>query len=181
MKSCKLWTVLILAAALSAGSGATLLLMNSCDLGGGSDGGAGADMVASDYYNKTEVDGLVDGVFSGIPNDTYQPLTGVTFTGRTVTGWVVPPGATAGFFDVNVFGGSTIPGTLNIVVSSATSDEVPAIGFNADSTGYTTATFIAPGLTAGSTVYAWHTNDPHVGAANLGSATVSVRCRGWIR
>jgi hypothetical protein len=195
MKNRRILTALVLVLALSAGSGATLLVMNSCDAGGGTDdiaadddtddvaddgGGTGADFDATLYYTKTEVDGLVDGVFQGFPQDSYQPLTGVDFAGRAATGWVVPAGVTAGFFEVNVYASGAASGPVNIIISTATNSDAPDTGFTPSTGCYSTALFMAPSLTAGSTVYAWHTTG-HSGAPNLTNLQVAVRCRGWIR
>jgi len=161
------------------GAGLTLLVTNSCDSGG--DGGSGADFDSTLYYTKTEVNNLLDGVFTGLSNDAYQTITGVDFAGRASTPWTVPAGCTAGLFEVNAGATSYSSGPLNIIVSAATTDAVPDIQFTPASAGYSTALFVVPALTPNTQVYAWHTTN-HSGSANVSAGiTVAVRCRGWLR
>lgn len=178
MKMTKIAGTIILFFFFCLGAGIPLLVTNSCSSSG--DGGSGADFDSSQYYTKTEVETIVNNIFQGMKNDAYQQLTGVDFSGKATTGWTVPAGCNAGFFEVNVGASSFTGGAINIIVSSASTTDAPDIQFTPASTGYSTALFIAPQLTAGSTVYAWHTT-LHGGASALTGADVGIRCRGWIR
>ncbi|MFA6506981.1 MAG: hypothetical protein WCT14_12815 [Treponemataceae bacterium] len=181
MKNGKITTAFAFVLAGFIGAGGTLLLTNSCDLFGSS-GGSGADFDSSLYYTKAEVNALLADVFRGTPSDSYQQLLNVAYAGRAPDGWTVPDGFTAGLFEVNVAAipPGTSDGAINIIVSSADSLDAPDIQFTASTTGYSTALFTAPNLTAGSVVYAWHTTG-HGGASNLTYHTVAVRCRGWLK
>ncbi len=172
--------VLTLFFAFFIGVGTALLVTNSCDSSGGG-GGSGADFDSTLYYTKSEVNGLLDGVFTGLPNDAYQTIMDVDFDGRASTGWQVPAGVTAGLFEVNAGATSYASGPLNIIVSSATTARAPDIQFTPASAGYSTALFVVPDLTPSSYVYAWHTTG-HSGSTNVSAGiVVAVRCRGWIR
>ena len=144
----------------------------SCDSGSSSDGGAGADFDASQYYTKTEVDGLISSVIDN-STDVHDSITGNDFAGGTATGWSSPAGAKGAIMELSVYNNTASLLISYIEVSSSdgtnanmgTSITVPNDG------SYYSKIFYVP-VAGDTTIVAYHPySSGHSGITDLSALT----------
>lgn len=155
--------------------------------GGGDEGGAGADFDATQYYTKTEVDGLVTGVVTN-SSATADTITGNDFAGRTSTGWAAPAGAKAAIMELSITNSDSGSADLTTYIEVSVSDETAAsmgtsMTVPADGTYYSKIFYVP--VSGGKTIVAYHPySSGHFGITDLTTIDnfeISVKPVAWLK